>query len=104
MVRPQHGPFHSRVLDFLFDARSPATQVMPGSFSPFCGLRARARAGTPAWESSRRPSLPINPVPPVTRIINDPFSWRKDNLPFQFRFVHLSIYLRRLVERKGLTV
>src|SRR5688500_7440420 len=43
---------------------------MPESFCPFCGLRESARAGMPAWESSRRSSLPMTPVPPVKRIMD----------------------------------
>src|SRR5712671_5115595 len=51
-------------------ARSPWTQVMPGSACPRPELRTSARAGAPALESNRRTSLAIRPVPPVTRIMD----------------------------------
>src|SRR5258705_10353690 len=43
---------------------------MPGSACARPVLRTSARAGPPARESNRRTSLPIRPVPPVTRIMD----------------------------------
>src|SRR5207245_645723 len=63
----QPANIESIISDF---AISPWTQVMPGSACARPRLRTSARTGTPARESNRRTSLPIRPVPPVTRIMD----------------------------------
>jgi hypothetical protein len=92
----------NRLLVCYRPASHAAFEFFVGYTHSFAGEFIRQNGGEDV--NYRTLSHPIKLVLPVRSIINGPFSWCKDNLPFQFRFVHSPINLRRLVERKGLTV